>query len=132
MVLELNLCLFECKGYRVGVTRINIDPGQYLFSDHRIHASHLRIKSNLITFHNEIFSLEEFIYLSSLFTKVFIVTVDKPSNDDLCIISVEISVYFQIFLINAFELVFQPTHLVFLTLSCVKLTLTLAIMFQFS
>ena len=116
----------------MGITWINVDPGQYFFSDHGMRASHLRVKANLITFHNEIFSLEEFIYLSSLFTKVFIVTVDKPSNDDLGIIGVEVSVYFQIFLINAFELVFQQIHLVFLTLSCLKLILPLAIMFQFS
>ena len=116
----------------MGITWINVDPGQYFFSDHGMCASHLRVKANLITFHNEIFSLEEFIYLSSLFTKVFIVTVDKPSDNDLGIIGVEVSVYFQIFLINAFELVFQQIHLDFLSLSCLKFILPLAIMFQFS
>ena len=86
LVLQLNLCLFECKGYRVGVTRINVDPGQHFFSDHGLRACHLRVKANLIAFQNEILSFEEFIYLSSFFTKVFIVAGDKPSNDGLGLI----------------------------------------------
>ena len=87
----------------MGVTRINVDPGQYFFSDHGMCANHLCVKADLIAFQNEIFSFEEFIYLFSLFTKIFIVTGDKPCNDDLGDIGVEVSVNFQIFLINAFE-----------------------------